>query len=98
MHLEGPHSYKLAKEIVLKYNLRTIVYKNNKIKHALPKQFDGGKMQIALLERTPCYIDEKDKRRHVEFIRKPKRFFKRNSNYRLYEIEILGIMRTYVKS
>ena len=77
VHLEGPHSYKLAKEIALKHNLRIIVYKSNKIKHAFPKH-DRGKMQIALLETTPCYIDEKDKRRHVEFIRKPKRFFKRN--------------------
>ena len=68
----------------------------------LSQNISWGKMQIALLETTPCYIDEKDKRRHVEFIRKPKRFFKRNLfecplclgmltlgseyNYRLYEI------------
>ena len=73
--LEGPHSYKLARKIAEKNNLRIVVYKDNKIKHAFPEQFDGEKVQIALLESTPSYVDRKDQRRHVNFLRKPKRFF-----------------------
>ena len=71
-------SYKLARKIAEKNNLRIVVYKNNKIKQAFPEHFDGEKVQIALLESTPSYADPKDKRRHVDFLRKPKRFFKKD--------------------
>ena len=76
--LQGPHTYKMAEEIASKNNIRIIVYKNNRIKNAYPKKFDGSKMQIALLEKTPSYLHKISTLKHVVFIRKPKRFFSTN--------------------
>ena len=70
--MKGPHTYKLAKELAAKRNIRIIVYKNNMIKHAFPKKFDGEKMQIALLESTSCYIEGGQLRRHIDFFTKTK--------------------------
>ena len=78
VQLEGPHTYKLAKELAIKHNLRIIVYKNNTIKFAFPRKYEGDKRQIALLETTSSYIDSNGVRCHVDFLRKPKRLFNKD--------------------
>ena len=71
---EGPHPYKILHDLVQKRQIRIIVFKDNKIKHAFPREFDGKRVQIALLETSSSYLQD-EKRLHVDFIKNPKKYF-----------------------
>ena len=72
--IEGPHPYKMLHKLVQKRNIRIIVFKDNKIKFAFPREYDGKRMQICLLETSPNYLQD-DNRLHCDFIKNAKKFF-----------------------
>ena len=72
--MQGPHPYKIIRQIVKNHKIRVLVYRDNKIKYAFPTEYDGTRKPIALLETNSSYL-EGEPRKHVTFMKNPKKFF-----------------------
>ena len=72
--MPGPHPYKIIRQLVKKRAIRVLIYKDNKIKYAIPSQYDGTRAPIALLESIFSCLDG-ESRRHVDFLKNPRKFY-----------------------